>query len=115
VVATAGVTVAQAGTSAYFGGQLVTAYEAPLEMVEYAARKAVVVLQFDPRVDRRGDNSLYLMARGLDGREVSIRVESASPAVTRLKIRVGVWGDQAVSRIIQRQVEEELSLAGIAP
>jgi hypothetical protein len=109
VIATASFSVAQTGASAYIGGELVSAYVAPLDQVVESARGALEGLEFCPRAEREGELSMYILVRELKGREVGVRLESATPKVTRVKIRVGVWGDQALSQVIQKKIEEELA------
>lgn len=109
VIATAGLAVAQEGASAYIGGELVTAVTYPLEQVINASRDALAELEFEPRVDRDGEHTHYFLVREVNQREIGVKLESASPQVTRIKVRVGVWGDQAVSQVIQNRIAAKLS------
>ena len=108
VAATAGGTVAQTGATAFIGGELHKAYKLPMEQVAEAARAAIESLKLRPGVDRINEHSIYLMAREENGREISMRLEPVSPVVTRLKIRVGVWGDQSVSDLVLHEIEARI-------
>jgi hypothetical protein len=108
VVLSAAAPVAQAGASSYIDNELITAINHPLNECERAVQRALADLQFDHRLTRGTGPSRYLLAHDLDDTPVEIRLQAVTPVLTRLSIRVGFWGDQAISRALLTQIEREL-------
>ena len=114
IVLTAGHTMAQAGTSAFIRGELVSARQADLETAWAATLDALDELRFDLQVVRHPDEperqgrSAYVAAGDRGGPRIRIKLERASEAVTRIKIRVDILGDQALSRLILSRIDARL-------
>ena len=108
VIASAGLGALQTGTTAFIRGELESADNYPLEIMHQAARRAINDLQMPIVSERIGRDSGSIIARETEGRAVKIFLERKSPIVTKLNIRVGVWGDQAVSRLVQQSILERL-------
>lgn len=123
----------QAGTSAFANGRLDAAREATLELAWEAVRRAMGDLAFAP-VDTwtSGDTpggpadayhqpltapvpndgapaGAFFLARADGGGEIRIRLISKSAAVTKISIRVGLLGDQALSRLILETIDGHLA------
>ncbi len=114
IVLTAGLTMAQAGTSAFIRGELVSARQADLETAWAATLDALDELRFDLQVVRHPDEperqgrSAYVAAEDRGGPRIRVKLERASEAVTRIKIRVDVLGDQALSRLVLSRIDARL-------
>jgi len=108
VVAVLGGAVAAAGGVAYARGELQSALNAPLPKLWLATQRAVESLEF--RVDERRKDAVYgtLIATTSTDRRVQIRLERTSAAVTVIKIRVGTFGDEPLSRFILERIQAEL-------
>lgn len=121
VYITAGLSVAQVGTAAFINGQLVSARQAPIEEVWAAAVGALEELEFDIRTLRPPDSpdscgrSAYVMAKDEGGPQVKIRLERASEAVTRIRIRINIFGDQALARLVLSRIDARLPTSTAPP
>lgn len=118
LVASAGVQAFTAGAGAFANGELRAAWLVPLEDLWPAANDTVRALEFvveDARLEpedriaegepaRKG----LIFAEDGTGRTVEFFLVAVTPSVTRLSIRVGVFGDEAVSRLILRRLEQEV-------
>lgn len=111
LAANAGLGVAQAGTSIYTQGTLQAAFNAPMERVVDAVRSVMDEMQYPATFEDVRDPAASLSFRQSDGSIISIRTRRSSPTVTGLSIRVGFWGDPAVSRLILDSVTERLGKA----
>lgn len=116
----AGIGVAQAGTSAFLQGELQTAIRRPFEEVLAASREAVGErgLRFKPETDRASLGSATIGVREVpaaDGtgedRLIEIEIERSSEIVTIVRVRVGFMGDQTMSRLVMDEIVDKLGLA----
>lgn len=109
VLVTAAVPVAELGTSAFANGELSAAYKYPLPQVDAAAEAALAELGF--RVLRRDktERKVYFAAEDSRGTEISLRLDAITAQVTGVRIRVGVFGDQALSRLLLSDIEQRLT------
>lgn len=116
IVATAGVSFAQAGASAFISGELRSARQASLEQAWIATLGALDELAFDIQIERPPDDperqglSAYVSAQDRGGPLVKVKLERASDAVTRIKVRIDLLGDQALSRLILARIDARLPL-----
>lgn len=108
--ASAGLAVAEAGAGAFQRGEIRAALRAPFPAVETAAHTALDELGFDTLEDRtnRGDGRLYLVAQDDRGRRLSIRLQSRTEVVTKLRIRVGAIPDRTVAGLILAELLKDL-------
>ncbi|MBL9031416.1 MAG: DUF3568 family protein [Phycisphaerae bacterium] len=100
VVATASVSALQAGTAAYIDGQLQAAHAANLDEAFAAAQAALAELRFTITSAKLRSNSALIVATESDGHSLGVTLTRRTPGVTKVAIRVGLFGDQAVSRLI---------------
>jgi Protein of unknown function (DUF3568) len=103
--ANAGVSLAEAGTSMFMEGELRAAWRRPLEVMEQGVAEAMNTLGY--RIESRTERENYIYIRGveIDGTEIEVRLRRSSEIVTSISIRVGLLGDQAVSRLILEEAE----------
>src|SRR5688572_22952484 len=100
VIASAGLGALQTGTTAFIRGELEHASANPLDIASQATREGLQDLQFPIVSERIGRTSADILARETSGRAIKVHLEQKSPMVTKFSIRVGVWGDQAVSQLV---------------
>lgn len=114
LAANAGIGVAQAGTSIYSQGTLQAAFSVPMERVLEAVREEMRALHYPPSREDVREETGSLSFTQTDGSSISIKARRSSPAVTGLAIRVGFWGDPAVSRLILDRITANLERAAPA-
>lgn len=87
----------QAPAVAYVRGDLDAVLDAPLDQAVRAARAAVAQLEFTPLEEKKDALQALVVARNALERRIEIRLEREGERVTRLRIRVGTFGDEAVA------------------
>lgn len=70
-----------------------------------AAMSTMNDLKFKVVMSKVSKNSAYIFAEEVTGRSIKIFLERKSPTVTKTNIRVGVFGDQAVARLIMGELQ----------
>jgi hypothetical protein len=105
IVATAGLSAFEAGSTAFIRGELEYATKVPIESVFRASQLAMREMQFEILGERLGDQEATVRGKELGGRGIRIDLERKSPVVTKVNIRVGVFGDQSVSQLIQQVIQ----------
>lgn len=113
--ANAGLGVAQAGTSSFIQGTLQAAFDKPMEKVFAASKQALEHLGYEITREDTGVHYAQLQGVQSDGSSIVIKLRKSSEAVTGLSIRVGLWGDNAVSRLILEEIEENLATQTLHP
>ncbi len=95
---------AGAGAVVYVSGELKASDEVSVDRAYAAALRAMDDLQF--RVTKKQKDALAaeIVARRADDTPITIRIKRQSEAVTEVRIRVGVWGDEALSRAIHDKI-----------
>ncbi len=106
VVLTAGASVLQAGATTFINGELESAQVLPMDTVYDASVRAINDLQFKLISQRKDAASASIHAQEVNGRSITISLAAKSPAVTKTNIRVGLMGDQVMSRLIQSEILE---------
>ena len=96
------------GSVAYVRGELRTALDQDYDRVVRAAGRAVEQLRFVKVSENQDALTTVLIARTAEDTKVEIRVVKVSEKLTRVEIRVGVFGDQAVSQIILGTIKDKL-------
>lgn len=102
--------VGGAGTSAiaFATGELRSTEPTALHALDAACATAVDVLGYDEvETDREADRIRW-RARTASGDPVDIRLLAKGPESTTLRIRVGVFGDEAKSRLVLEQIHQSL-------
>ncbi len=105
VVAAAG---AGAGTYAYVTGELSSVEQASVDKVWSATQSAVKDLQFTVKEQSKDALQGRLVAEQADKTDITIKVERESETLTKVRIRVGVFGDEATSRIIMDKIKSKM-------
>lgn len=113
--ANAGLGVAQAGTSSFIQGTLQAAFDKPMENVFQASRRALEHLGYEITREDTGAHYAQLQSMQSDESSIVLKLRKSSETVTGLSIRVGLCGDNAVSRLILEEVEKELAAGAPKP
>jgi len=100
--------VAAAGTVVYIRGELQASLANPYRDVITATGKALEKLQFS-KVSEKGDAlKTVIVARTGSDKKVEITVKKVTDSVTKVEIRVGVFGDEALSMTILDNIKQAL-------
>jgi len=100
---------AAAGTYAYVKGQLEATYSAEYEQTWAATLDTLEALEISVEEKNKDAFGGNIKARRADGTPVRIEVAPVTSDVTSVKIRVGVFGDRAISERIRTEIEGRLS------
>jgi hypothetical protein len=96
------------GTAVYIEGEDTRFHNASLDRTWAATLDALN--QMDIRVDKSDKDALggNIEAKRADGTDVKVKEEPAEGSATRVKIRIGVFGDQDGSEAIQDTIDRIL-------
>jgi hypothetical protein len=114
VVATAGFGALQAGAESFINGELESAQFCSIETVRKASMEALQALQFKVISERHDERSASINAQELHGRSIRIKLSAKSPVVTKTNVRVGLMGDQVMSRLIMGEIQARCPAAPAA-
>ena len=99
---------AAAGTVAYVRGELQASLANPYRDVITATGKALEKLQFR-KISEKGDAlKTVIVARTGSDKKIEITVKRVTDSVTKVEIRVGVFGDEALSMTILDNIKQAL-------
>ena len=99
---------AAAGTVAYVRGDLEATVGAGYEDTLRAVRAGLEKMQYNPVSDRHDAISGEFVARTAKDERVHVLVTADSEKVTKIRIRIGVFGDEQVSRALLDAIKAEL-------
>jgi hypothetical protein len=109
VVAAVGVAgAAGAGSVAYVRGELDAHLGSPFEVVAAAAEKAVVQLQLYKVSETKDAFSEKILARDAEDKKIEITADKEADNLTKLTIRIGMFGDEEKSHAILEKVNANL-------
>lgn len=98
-----------AGTGvAWHSGRLETTLNHDLDAVYSAAQKAVGKLEFARVSEKKSGVDAELIARTARDKKVTITLKRVDDTITRLGIRVGVFGDEALSLTLLEEIKARL-------
>ena len=103
--------VAGAGAGAavaYVRGDLDANLSANLERSSTAVNRAVETLQFAKVSESKDALQAIFVARNAADKKIEIRLETGGDSLTKIKIRVGVFGDEALSVTILEKIKAAL-------
>ncbi|MBU6391432.1 MAG: DUF3568 family protein [Planctomycetota bacterium] len=100
---------AGAGTVAYIKGELKSTEEASIDRTWEAAQEAVKDLEFViTSKEKENTSSAKLIARDARDKKIEIELKKVSEHLTKVTIRVGVFGDESLSRLILERLKKSL-------
>ena len=94
-----------AGTVAYVGGELKAADEVTMDRAWNAALKAMQELEFKVTKSQKDALAAEIVARRADDSRIVVRLKKQTDQVTELRIRVGTFGDEGLSRLIYDKIK----------
>lgn len=102
--------VGGAGTSAiaFATGELRVTEAVPLRTLEQATATAVETLRYDDPEALREPDRVHFRATTAGGDPVVIRLIARGPERTDVRIRIGVFGNEARSRLVLEQIRQSL-------
>ena len=95
-------------TVSWIRGALEVNLDYSVEEVGFAATTAVNNLKFNNVLSRVDVVSGEVNAETAQGTDIDILIDKISERITRVSIRVGAFGDEAVSRLILDEIERTL-------
>jgi major membrane immunogen (membrane-anchored lipoprotein) len=101
---------AGAGTVAYIKGELRTTYASSMDRTWNATLRALRDLDIIIVSSRKDETKGEIQARQSDDTKVKIAMEPSGPNTTLVKIRVGMFGDDAASRAINSKIASRLGV-----
>jgi acetaldehyde dehydrogenase (acetylating) len=108
LVAVGAAGAAGAGTVAYVDGKLTATLAKPYEAVVAASGRAIAELQFLKVGETKDALKDTVEVRTADDKKVTIEATRVGDNLTRVEIRVGMFGDQPVSRTILDRINAGL-------
>ena len=93
---------------AYVRGDLDATLCVPLENALRATNRAVVQLEFSKVSERKDALQAIVISRNAADKKVEIRLERVAEAETKLRIRVGAFGDEALAVATYAKISENL-------
>ena len=108
LVAVGAAGAAGAGAVAYVRGELDTSLASKYETMVMASNKAIEGLQFAKVSERKDAFSAVLMARTAQDKRINITVTKSGDNLSRVQIRVGTFGDEAMSLSILERIKSNL-------
>lgn len=99
---------AGAGTVAYVRGELSISLANDYEDVVRATNRAIQQLEFAKISERKDALSDELEARTAQDKKIAITLTKVSDHLTRIQIRVGLFGDEQISHTILDKIRANL-------
>jgi len=99
---------AGAGTVAYIRGELEASLEGRYDAVVTAASGAVTDLKFARISENKDALTAVIIARTADDKKIEIRVTRVTDTLSKVQIRVGIFGDEFVSVSILDRIKANL-------
>jgi hypothetical protein len=98
------------GTVAYLKGELQTTYAASLDRTWEASLDALEDLNYTVISSEKGEAEGVIEAGQVGGDKVKINLSIEGPGTTLVKVRVGIFGDESVSRTINGRIASNLGV-----
>ncbi|HEY0967523.1 MAG TPA: DUF3568 family protein [Opitutaceae bacterium] len=99
---------AGAGTVAYIRGELESSVNGRYETVVSAANEAIGDLKFARISENQDALTALLIARTADDKKIEVKVTKVTDTVSKVQIRVGIFGDETISRTILDTIKGNL-------
>lgn len=96
-----------AGAITFIDGELRVVEEIPYERAWEATQEAVKEMRLDIKEEKSDALSSKMLVLTASGKQVSIIVRNESVSAAKIGIRVGVFGDEALSRHILQQIRDQ--------
>jgi hypothetical protein len=103
---------AGAGTAVYVKGELQTNLEAPLERSIEATNRAVNNLEFMKISEEVDKMTGEITARTAQDKKIKIKLDKVTDNTTKISIRVGIFGDKALSHSLLEEIKKGATRKG---
>ena len=100
-----GAAAAGAGTVAYVNGELEETEDVAYETAYNAALAAMSDLQYTVVDKSRNLLTIKIVARTIGDKRIQVMLDKQSASVTEIRIRVGTFGDESLSRQILDKIK----------
>jgi hypothetical protein len=107
-VASAGLTAARTGGGIWDARELVVATTIPVATLQASVRQAFYALDLEMRWERFADGEWDFAARDANGMLYRVALDRLTEKITKVRVQVGTFGDQAISRLVLAQVQREV-------
>lgn len=108
--ASAGFGLAQGQAESFISGELKAARLVPLQQAVDATLAAAREAHVQIKKSEPGPYSHYIVAKAEGGPKIKIHLKAKSPMITKIEVRVGFMGDQAVSRLVLSRIDQHLGI-----
>lgn len=99
---------AGAGTVAYIRGELDTSVSHNIDPVDRATNRAADQLRFSKINESADALSRVITLRTAEDKKIVVMLNRTTDALTRIRIRVGVFGDESLSRALLEKINANL-------
>jgi hypothetical protein len=107
----AGATAIQTGAEAYVGGELRAARLITLDAAEAAVISAFDEMGMEVRRSVPRENTRYIRAGAAGSADAGVLLTRRTPTVTKIRIRIGVLGDPALSQLLLERMDAAIERA----
>lgn len=97
-----------AGTYAYVNGEVTAVVSASMDHAWGATLAAMKELEFPILSQAKDSLQGQLTAHNASGKKVTIKVKKVSDQATEIHIRVGTFGDEALSHVILGKIQKQI-------
>jgi len=97
---------AAVGAVKFVGGELRSTEEVSLNRAWKATQKAIGDLEFKVATKEKDVFDAQLIASGAAGKRIQVRLKKQSDTLTEIRIRVGTFGDESLSRHILDKIKK---------
>jgi hypothetical protein len=95
-------------TVAYVRGDLDVTLNANLDRSLFAVNEAIRQLQFAKVSERKDALEAIVIARNVSDKKIEMRLDKLAQDATKLKIRVGTFGDEALTQAVLERIRANL-------
>jgi len=99
--------VTGAGTVAYLNGELKSTENTNIDVLYDNVIKAIKNLEFYLIEQKKDKLTASIIARNSEDKKIVIRLRKTREDITELRIRVGMFGDEALSRNILNEIQKQ--------
>jgi hypothetical protein len=99
---------AGAGTIAYVRGDLEVVESKDLDTVYNATEEAMDELELNVTQKTKDAMSAEIVARDAQDKKITVKLVATAEETTKVSIRVGIFGDEAKSRLIYQKIHDNL-------
>jgi hypothetical protein len=99
---------AGAGTVAYVRGDLEATVDAKLDKTYDATLKALQQLELTPTEKQKDAIGAKVIARTSTDKKITITLAPVTDKLTKISVRIGVFGDQTISQMIYDNIKKNL-------